>query len=181
MAKLIYSATMSLDGFIAGPGGDMSWLTEFIGPNPAADELVGRIGAILAGNRSFRGDDPHRGDPDREGKAFGGGWEGPQFVLTHHPPAEPVPGVEFVGDLDSAVAAAKAAAGERDVNIIGADVARQCLAAGMLDEIAVFVAPVLLGDGVRLFDHPGGATVKLERLNLAGAPLATCVRLRVIG
>ncbi|PXY22682.1 dihydrofolate reductase family protein [Prauserella muralis] len=181
MARLLYSATMSLDGFIAGPGGDMSWLTEFLGPNPAVEELIGEIGAILVGNRSFRGDDPHRGDVEREGKAFGGGWEGPQFVLTHVPPAEPVPGVRFVGDLDSAVAEAKAAAGERYVNIIGADVARQCLAAGMLDEIFVCIAPVLLGDGVRLFDQPGGAMVKLERLSLTEAALASNVRLRVVG
>ena len=49
MAKLLYSATMSLDGFIAGPGGDMSWLTEYLGPNPLLDELITRIGAVLAG------------------------------------------------------------------------------------------------------------------------------------
>ncbi|MCI2424131.1 dihydrofolate reductase family protein [Saccharopolyspora sp. K220] len=180
MGKLLYSATMSLDGFIAGPKGDMSWLTEHIGPNPAAEQLIGDIGAILVGNRSFRGDDPHKGDPDREGKAFGGGWEGPQFVLTHHIPDAPVPGVTFVSDLDSAVTAAKAAAGAKYVNIIGADVARQCLAAGVLDEIFVFIAPVLLGDGVRLFDHPGGTNVKLERLDLTEAPQATNIRLRVV-
>ncbi|RZQ59260.1 dihydrofolate reductase family protein [Amycolatopsis suaedae] len=179
MAKLLYSATMSLDGFIAGPGGDMSWLTEHIGPNPAVDRLIGEIGAILCGKRSYGGDDPHRGDPHREGKAFGGGWEGPQFVLTHHVPETPDPAVTFVGDLDSAVTAAKAAAGGKYVNIIGADVARQCLAAGLLDEIFVSIAPVLLGDGVRLFDHPGGTNVKLERLDLAEAPRATTLRLRV--
>ncbi|MEU4575774.1 dihydrofolate reductase family protein [Nonomuraea sp. NPDC023979] len=134
MAKMLYSATMSLDGFITGPGGDMSWLTPYLGPDPMADRLVGRVGAILAGRRSFGGDDPHRGDPEREGKAFGGGWDGPQFVLTHRPPSAPVPGVTFVGDLRTAVAEARRAAGDRYVNVIGADVARQCLAAGMLDE-----------------------------------------------
>jgi hypothetical protein len=87
MAALLYSATMSLDGFIAGPGGDMSWLTEHLGPNPPVDDLIGRIGALLVGNRSFR--------------------------------------VTFVGDLDSGVAAAKAAAGDRYVNVIGADAARR--------------------------------------------------------
>jgi len=54
---MLYSVTMSLDGFIAGPGGDMSWLTEHRGPDPALDELVQRIGALLAGNRTFGGDD----------------------------------------------------------------------------------------------------------------------------
>src|SRR5438874_244140 len=107
MATVLYSATMSLDGFIAGPGGDMSWLTEHLGPNPVVDELIPRIGALLVGNRTFRGDDPHRGTP-REGKPFGGGWDGPQFVLTHRPPETQVPGVTFVADLAGGLAAAKA-------------------------------------------------------------------------
>jgi dihydrofolate reductase len=148
MTKLLYSATMSLDGFIAGPGGDMSWLGEFFGPNPVADDLVPQIGAILVGARSYNGDDPNRGT-DKEG-AFGGAWSGPQFVLTHRPPTEPVPGTTFMDDLPRAVAAAKAAAGDKYVNIIGADVAAQCLAAGELDEILVFIVPVLLGDAAVL-------------------------------
>lgn len=179
MAKLLYAATMSLDGFIAGPGGDMSWLTEHIGPDPTVEALIPEIGALLVGNRTFRGDDPHRGT-DKEGKPFGGGWSGPQLVLTHHPPAAPVPGVTFVGDLDSAVAAAKAAAGNKYVNVLGADTARQCLDAGVLDEILTFIAPVLLGDGVRLFDRPGGTNVRLERIRLTEAPHATNVWLRVV-
>lgn len=179
MARLLYSATMSLDGFIAGPGGDMSWLTGYLGPNPAIDEVIGQIGALLVGNRTFGGDDPHRGT-DREGKPFGGGWEGPQVVLTHRPPTTPVPGVTFVTDIDTAIATAKAAAGDRYVNILGAETARQCLEAGALDEVLVCIAPVMLGDGVRLFDHPGGATVKLERLSLTHAPLATNLWLRVL-
>ena len=180
MAKMLYSATMSLDGFVAGPGGDMSWLTEHLGSNPPVDELIGEIGALLVGNRTFRGDDPHRGT-DREGKPFGGGWTGPQFVLTHHAPDRPVPGVTFVGDLDRGVAAARAAAGDKYVNILGAETARQCLDAGVLDEIFVCVAPVLLGDGVRLFDRPGGANITLERLSVTQAPRATNLWLRVVG
>jgi dihydrofolate reductase len=179
MAKLLYSVTTSLDGFIAGAGGDMSWLTPYIGPNPVVGEIIAEIGALLVGRRTFGGDDPHRGT-GKAGKAFGGGWEGPQFVLTHRPPAEPVPGVTFVGDLAGAVAAAKAAAGEKYVNVMGASVARQCLAAGQLDELAVFVAPVLLGDGTRLLDWPGGVNVGLERLHQSEAPLATNLRFRVL-
>jgi dihydrofolate reductase len=178
MAKLLYAATMSLDGFIAGPGGDMSWLTEHIGPNPQVEELIGDIGALLVGTRTFRGDDPHRGTA-KEGKPFGGGWDGPQIVLTHHAPDDSPPGITFVSDLDSGVAAAKAAAGDKYVNVLGASIARQCLAAHVLDEILVCIAPVLLGDGVRLFEHPGGSNVKLERLSLAEAPLATNIWLRV--
>src|SRR5919199_5450193 len=107
MSKVLYSATMSLDGFIAGPGGDMSWLTEFLGPNPVVDDLIPMIGALLVGRRTFGGDDPHKGTPS-EGEPFGGGWSGPQFVLTHHAPDTPVPGITFVGDLESGLAAARA-------------------------------------------------------------------------
>lgn len=179
MAKLLYSVGMSLDGFIAGPGGDMSWLADRIGPNPAVDRLVDETGALLVGNRTFRGDDPYKGT-EGEGEAFGGGWSGPQFVLTHHVPDVPVPGVTFVGDLAGGVAAAKAAAGEKYVNVLGASVARQCLEAGLLDEILVCVVPVLLGDGVRLFDHPGGTRVGLERVDVTQAPHATNIRTRVV-
>jgi dihydrofolate reductase len=179
MGKLLYSATMSLDGFIAGPGGDVSWLTEHFGLNPTADELVGKIGALLVGNRTFRGDDPNRGT-SKEGP-FGGRWTGPQFVLTHQPPQTPVPGVTFVGDLDSAVTAAKAAAGAKYVNVLGAEVGRQCWDAGVLDEILVLIAPVLLGDGVRLFDQPGGTNVKLERISLTHTAHVTNLWHRVVG
>jgi dihydrofolate reductase len=142
MGQMLYSVTMSLDGFIAGPAGDMSWLTEHLGPNPEVDEVIGKIGARLVGNRTFRGDDPHKGTA-KEGKPFGAGWTGPQFVLTHNIPDTAVPGVTFVGDLDSGVASAKAAAGDKYVNILGASIARQCLDAGALDEILVLIAPVI--------------------------------------
>jgi dihydrofolate reductase len=180
MGKLLYPATMSLDGFIAGPGGDMSWLAEHLGPNPTADHVIGKIGALLVGSRTFRGDDPYKGVEAKEGRPFGGGWDGPQFVLTRHAPDTPVPDVTFVGDLDSGVAAARAAAGDKYVNVLGASTARQCLDAGLLDEILVCIAPVLLGDGVRLLDCRGGTNVKLERLSLTHAPLATNLWLRVV-
>jgi dihydrofolate reductase len=162
MSKLLYSATMSLDGFIAGVGGDMSWLSEHVSPEgPDVDQLMAGIGALLVGNRTFTGDDPNRGT-DAEG-AFGGRWDGLAVVLTHSPPpGTPEPGVRFATDLASAVALAQEAAGGRYVNVLGADVARQCLEAGLLDEILVFVAPVLLGDGTRLLNHPGGTRVRLE-------------------
>lgn len=179
MGTLLYSATMSLDGFIAGPGGDMSWLKPYIGPNPEVAELITGIGALLVGRRSFVGDDPNRGT-EAEGKAFGGGWEGPQFVLSHRPPAADVPGVRFVSDLAQAVTEAKASAGEKAVNVIGATVARECVDAGLLDEVAVFVAPILLGGGVRLFDRPDGPSVRLERISHSAAPLATNLRYRVL-
>lgn len=129
------------------------------------------------GRRTFGGDDPHKGT-ENEGNAFDGAWDGPQFVLTHHPPVAPVPGVTFVNDLATGLAAARAAAGDKYVNILGADVARQCIDAGELDELFVCVAPVMLGDGVRSFDYPGDAQIKFERLSLTQAPLATNLWLR---
>ena len=77
--------------------------------------------------------------------------------------------------------AAKEAAGGKYVNVLGADVARQCLEAGVLDEILMFVAPVLLGDGVALFSHPGGTHVRLERIEVDAPPMATDVWFRVAG
>jgi dihydrofolate reductase len=179
MAKLLYSVTMSLDGFIAGPGGDMSWLTAHLGPNPEIDALIDDIGALLVGRRTFGGDDPYKDTP-QEGEPFGGGWSGPQFVLTHDAPPSSRPDITFVGDLAGAVAAARAAAGDKYVNVLGASVAKQCLEAGELDEILTLVAPVMLGDGVRLFDHPGGTDVRLERIGLTAVPHATNLWFRVV-
>jgi dihydrofolate reductase len=168
MATVIYSATASLDGFIAGPGGDMSWLSEHLGgENEAADRLLGRLGALLVGRVTYGGDDPNAGT-DAEG-AFGGQYDGPVVVLTHRPPDDPLSarspdGVEFVTDLVAAVERAKALAGDRDVNVLGADVAAQCLEAGLLDEVLLFFVPVFLGDGTPIFRRPGGRHVRLERL-----------------
>ena len=177
-SRTLYSATMSLDGFIAGPGGDMQWLRTYLGPDPDAEALVDRIGALLIGARTFGGDDPNAGT-DSEG-AFGGQWSGPQFVLTHHPPAAAVPGVTFLDDLARAVALAREAAAGRYVNVLGADIARQCLEAGLLDEVLVLVAPVFLGDGVPLFRRPTGDPVRLERVSVVTAPLATHLWFRVV-
>jgi dihydrofolate reductase len=126
MARLLYSATMSADGFIAGA------------------------------------------------------WQGPQFVVTHDPPAESPPDVQFDGDLARAIAAARAAAGDEYVNVLGAEVARGCLELGELDEVLVLVAPILLGDGVRLFEHPGGTEVELERIGVEVEPVGTHLWFRVI-
>lgn len=150
------------------------------GENPTVDEVIGQIGALLIGNRTFRGTDTDGGAGTEKGQAYGGAWTGPQFVLTHHAPDTPVPGFTFVDDLDTGIAAAKAAAGDKYVVILGANTAQQCLEAGVLDEILVHVAPVLLGDGVRMFDHPGGTNVKLARIGLTHSPRVTNVWLRVV-
>lgn len=129
MAKVLYSVTMSLDGYIAGPGGDMQWMTPYLGPNPEIDELVGRIGSLLVGRRTFDGDDPNKGGPG-EGEAFGGGWSGPQYVVTHRVPDSAPTDLYFVDDFAGALSQAKQAAGDKYVNVLGADIARQCLEAG---------------------------------------------------
>jgi dihydrofolate reductase len=179
MGKVMYSAAMSLDGFIAGPGGDMSWMRPYSGPNPEVDALLPDIGSLLIGNTTFHGDDPNKGT-DKEG-AYGSAWEGPSFVLTHDVDQHSAEGVTFVGDLESGLAAARAAAGNGYVSVLGADVARQCLEAGELDEVLVMVLPVLLGDGTRLFDHPGGRNVPLEQISLTPLPTGFNVWMRVVG
>jgi dihydrofolate reductase len=178
MGTVLYSVTMSLDGFIAGAGGDMSWLTPYLGSSPEVDELQHDIGALLIGHRTYQGDDPNRGT-DREG-AFGGTWSGPSVVVTHHPPAAPVPDTAFVGDVVSGLSAARSAAGDHYVNVLGADLARQCLELGELDEVLTFIAPVLLGDGTRLFDRPGGTNVALEATGVITLPHATGLWFRVV-
>ncbi|MEV4320531.1 dihydrofolate reductase family protein [Actinocrispum sp. NPDC049592] len=174
MGKVQYQCAMSVDGFIAGPGGDMSWMSEYMGGGAQESELAPKVGALLIGSRTFRGDDPNKGT-DQEG-AYSGQYTGPSIVLTHDIPAEPVENVTFVDDLHGALAAAKAAAGDKDVSVLGADVARQLIEAGLLDEILVAITPVLLGDGVRLFDHPGGTKVRLEVIGTDG----TTITLRVL-
>jgi dihydrofolate reductase len=177
MGKVMYSAAMSLDGFIAGPGGDMSWMRPYLGPNPEVDELQKDIGALLIGNRTFHGDDPNKGT-EKEG-AYSGTWHGPSFVLTHDVDQPPMPDTTYVGDLESALAAAKAAAGEGYVSVLGADVGRQCLEAGELDEVLVMILPVFLGDGTRLFDVPGGQNVPLEQVSVTPLPTGFNVWMRV--
>jgi dihydrofolate reductase len=177
MAKLLYAAACSLDGFIAGPGGDMQWMNRLPGGNEIGRELVPKIGALLVGHNTWGGDDPNRGT-EKEGP-FGGAWSGPQFVLAHQPPADQ-PDVFVRDDLGRAIAESRQAAGERYVNVLGADVARQCLAAGELDEVLMSVAPVMLGDGVRMFEHPGGSEAMLERISVVAEPGATNLWFRVL-
>ncbi|GIE30580.1 deaminase [Actinoplanes italicus] len=167
MTKLQYQCAMSLDGFIAGRNGDMSWMGLAGGSDDGGDSaddstnpLVAEVGAVLSGSNTYHGDDPNAGT-DKEG-GYDGQYEGHTFVLTHHIPEKSEPGVTFVDDLEKAIALAKEAAGDKLVSVLGADVARQCIAIGALDEILVYVTPILLGDGVRLFHNPGGEPVRLE-------------------
>jgi riboflavin biosynthesis pyrimidine reductase len=177
MATVLYSATMSLDGYIAGPGGDMSWLRPYLQPNPPVEQLQREIGALLVGGRTHRGDDPHRGT-DREG-AFEGTWDGPVFVVTRQPSADEE-NLRFLPDPRAGLSAAKAAAADGYVNVLGAELARECLDLGAVDEVLTIIAPVLLGGGTPLFAHPQGRQVRLERLRVDVLPHVINVWHRVV-
>lgn len=176
MGAVIWHVTMSLDGFIAGADDAMDWVFEHAGPNETAAEVIDEAGALLVGRRTYEVEDRLRGG------FYGGAWTGPYFVLTHEPPAtapEWMTGT-FVSDgIEPAVSRAQGAAGGQNVVVLGADVARQCLERGLLDEIVVHVAPVLLGDGVRLYGRPGAGRIDLERTVVAQSGQLTDLRFRV--
>lgn len=179
MGKLLWHTMMSLDGFIAGPDDDMQWAFGLDGGDGGTtDEVVRATGALLVGRRTQDVED--RLQPG----FYGGAYRGPFFVLRHDPPPEPpvVKGVtgRFLDlPIDGAVGIARDAAQGRDVVVLGANVARQCVEAGLLDEIIVHVAPVLLGDGVRLFSRPGGAPLRLEPISSAREGETTVLRYAV--
>jgi dihydrofolate reductase len=176
--KVEWQVTVSLDGFIAGPDDDMDWVFEYIpDPGAVAGEVIKSTGAMLSGRRSY---DVGRRDVGKQsGAAYGGAWSGPVFVLTHTPPQDS--GVTFLsGDIREAVATALAAADGKNVAVTGANVARQCIEEGLIDEIVVYLVPVLLGDGVRLFGGPGTGRVNLERIGVAQSGQTTDLRFGVL-
>ncbi|HZG49829.1 MAG TPA: dihydrofolate reductase family protein [Thermoleophilaceae bacterium] len=178
MTKTIWHITMSLDGFIAGPGDSMDWAFESSEPSAIADEVRRGTGAILAGRRWY---DVARAKYDGVTGIYGGAWSGPVFVLTHRPDDAPDDlAVTFLsGGLAEAHAAACAAAGHGHVEIFGANTAQQCLDAGLVDEIVIHLAPLLLGDGVRLYGRPGAERVRLERTELVASGQLTDLRFSV--
>ncbi|ACZ43743.1 bifunctional deaminase-reductase domain protein [Thermobaculum terrenum ATCC BAA-798] len=177
MSKLIAIMSMSLDGYVADCNGSvaevMGWYTasgdtevQTGGSDPMRLkmseasagqylDLTSELGAVLTGRRTFETADGWGGNH---------AW-GPAFVLTHHIPAgwpRPNSTVHFVTDgLESAVKQAKAAADGKSVGVHGADTIQQLLNAGLLDEIHIDLVAVLLGAGVRLFDHLANAPISL--------------------
>ena len=176
MANVRWHTMMSLDGFIAGPGDDMQWVFDVDGAEgETADEVVRATGALLVGRRTQDVED--RLQPG----FYGGSFQGPFFVLRHDPPDQSpivkgVTGRFLDTTIEEAVAIAREAAGGLDVSVLGADVARQCLEAGLLDEILVHIAPVLLGGGVGLFERPDGTPVQLEPISSATKGETTVLR-----
>jgi dihydrofolate reductase len=178
-ASVLYMA-MSLDGYIAGPndepgnpGGDgMARLHEW-----SHDQVMGEInatGAVLTGRRTAEQVDHWGGDHHGRGVRI--------FVPSHRPPGPSVanyPLVTYVEDgIESAMAQAKAAAGDRDVLVHGAYTAQRALEAGVLDELLISHIPVLFGAGRRLFDVLA-ARVELEIVRVVDTPEATHIRYRV--
>jgi dihydrofolate reductase len=173
--KVVVNRSMSLDGFIAGPGHAMDWIFDFVAPDEFP-EIAAATGAMLIGRRTYEvGSRMAADQPDSTDYPF----SGPVFVLTHEPPEPPDPEVTFLtGDIGEAVTTARSAAGGKNLEILGADVAGQCLRRGLVDEILVYVLPVLLGDGIR-FSSPGLARIDLEPVSSTRAGAVTILRFRV--
>lgn len=157
--KVLWHFTMSLDGFVAGPNHDMDWLNEGISSRPGLeDEYVQTTGAVLAGRDGF---DSAIGDA----RPYGEEWQGPIFVLTHHPEdARQAEGITILScPVDEAVRIALDAAGGKNLEVFSPNIGRQLLERGLIDEIDLHIAPVLLGQGIRLYDNPGGEPIRLHR------------------
>lgn len=174
MGKVILGMTMSLDGFINDPNGSVAALYPDLDAWRESDlgkESIENTGAVVMGRNSYAMSE----DPDW----FAGNYEYqvPILVLTHQPPEKHPKETEdltftFVTDgIESAVRRAKAAAGDRDVNVIGAaSAAQQCLQAQLADELHVDVMPVFLGGGLRPFDGIDVESIQLERIKVMELP-----------
>ena len=178
MPRVHLDLAVSLDGFIAGPDGEDGGLHDwYFAETGAAEtikaELLGGMGAMILGHTAF-GTAPDGFDTE---------YRVPHFILTHTPQAGVERGgatfVFVTGGIESALAQARAAAGERGVCVAGgAQTAQAFLKAGLLDELQLHVAPVLLGGGLSLFGALG-QTTKLERVRVVQSAHATHLTYRV--
>ena len=188
MAKVEANISMSLDGFVTGPnldrhpglgeGGDLlhAWTGERRSMDFAMGEERQIAGSVITSRKVY---DETRGWGDEDGF-----YRLPVFVVTHRPHDVVVKGettFTFVTEgIGHAVEQAAAAAGDRLVHIMGgASIIQQALAAGLVDELFLHVAPVILGGGTRLFDHLGGP-IRLERAEVLESRHATHLRYRIL-
>lgn len=183
MAKVIGGMIMSLDGFVSDANGsagalypDMDAMREM----EHMQESMHLTGAVLMGRRSY-----DMGNGDFTGYEY----QVPLFVVTHNAPEQAAKGENenmyftFVTDgVESAVRQAKAAAGENKVVTVvgGANLNQQLLKAGLLDELQVDIAPVLLGDGLRLFEHLADTQIKLEKIKVTDSSFTTAFHFRIV-
>ena len=181
MGRVLLGMTMSLDGFVNDRKGEVSRLfpdLEALGKTEILQEAIETTGAVLMGRHAY---DMARGD------FTGYEFQVPIFVLTHHVPVKAAKGENarlkftFVADgIEIAVSEAKAAAGDKDVAVIGgADTARQLIKARLLDEIEIGIVPVLFGEGLRLFEHLDGQ-IELEGTKIMEALGVTYLGFRVV-
>ena len=197
MTQVTTDMAISLDGYAAGLGQSRDhpfgpavgfrlhqWMFDAADENAAELAVITAAGAFVMGRNMFS---PGRGEWDLDWKGWWGDdppYHAPVFVLTHHPrePLEMEGGTTytFVTDgIESALGQAREAAGDKDVAIAGgAQTVNQFLAAGLLDELRLHVAPLILGEGERLLEGVGDT--KLELLGARGTPLVTHLRYRVL-
>ena len=198
MTKVLAGITTSVDGYIAGPndgpgmglgeggerlhywvfGGPWSYDAEPRGEPTGEDaawlqEAIGRIGAVVSGRWTYEAA-RHWGDENP--------WGLPVFIVTHRPEEQPEgDAFRFVAGVEEAVAQAKAAAGDKDVSVMGgASIGRQYIAAGLVDEIRIHLVPVLFGSGTRMFEHLGSEHIRLETAEVLDTPAATHLRYRIL-
>ena len=194
MGKVVTSITMSLDGFIAGPDDDVQHLFKWyfsgttdvpmqdgrmvlkVSPESAKllQEAIRTTGAMVAGRRMFDVAHAWAGHPPIA----------PCFIVTHNVPQEWVkegsPFTFVTNGVESAIEQAKAVAGDKNVAVATATITQQCLKAGLLDEINIDLAPVILGDGIRLFDNLGPEPIQLESTRVFEAPGVTHLGFRIV-
>lgn len=179
MGKVLIHATMSLDGFIAKQNeDDWDWLSGY--PSDQSDDLAERtqkgLGAVVLGNKDFRNNKitadtiPYNA-------------ELPQFVVTHNQ-REPLKlgdaTFQFIKGVREAIEAAKKAAGEKSVAIVGHSIAQQGLELGLVDELVLHVYPMIFGNGLRLIDTLKVEPIELERLEIISTSQITSLRFKVI-
>jgi dihydrofolate reductase len=180
--KVIVGIAMSLDGIINDDAGEVSRLypdMEALRATASLQEAIRTTGAVVMGRRAY---DMAQGD------YTGYEFQTPIFVLTHTPPATGPKGenerlsVTFVTDgVASAIARARAAAGPRNVQVTGgASTGQQVLNAGLADELEITIVPVLLGGGLRFFEHLEPGKLALEQIGVSESPTRTDLRYRIV-
>lgn len=181
MGKVAWGFTSSIDGFIAGPNHDMSWMSA---GEPLSegltDELASRVAVIISGRAGYDAALAQRDVRDEQtSEAYGGAWSGTEFILTHRPDelADDPSVIAMDCGVVEAIQRAQAIAGDGDVQIISADIARQALEHDLIDELQVFTAPVFLGDGTRIFDVAGGRRVDWELVTMIPGAERSCGRI----
>jgi dihydrofolate reductase len=172
--KVLWHFAMSLDGFVAGPNHEMDWMSGLSVRPGLLEEYITTTGAILGGRDGW--------DVVNESRPYGGAWTGPIFVLTHHPEdAVPADDVTFLNcGAAEAVRIGLEAAGGKNLEVFSPTIGRQLLELGLIDEIDLHLVPILLGEGIRLYDNPGGDPIRLHRIHEGDPTLAVNVRCRPV-